>query len=71
MIRDAHTLSVNEVLLETKSSVKGLSSSQAEKRLLKNGPNEIEAEKKVTPLKIFLLQFKNLKNGQIQAEKFN
>ena len=48
---------VHRVLDELKTSNKGLSEHEAEKRLLVYGPNEIKREKKISPLSIFLKQF--------------
>ena len=48
-----------QVLKELGTSTSGLSDSEAKKRLEKYGPNEIKEEKKISPLKIFLSQFKS------------
>lgn len=51
---------VAEVFRELKSSEKGLSKHEAEKRLEEYGPNELIEAKRVTPLQMFLRQFKDL-----------
>jgi Ca2+-transporting ATPase len=48
---------LKEVLDELNTSEKGLSSSEAKKRLEKYGPNILEEKEKISPLKIFLSQF--------------
>ncbi len=52
-----HAQEVKEVLEELSTSPKGLSSSDAEKRLQHYGPNSIKEEGKVRPLHIFIEQF--------------
>ncbi len=54
-----HTLSEKEIFKLLETTKNGLTSSEAEKRLRKFGPNEIVREKKHTPLQIFLQQFKS------------
>ncbi len=55
-----HTLSVGEALARLKTDpVAGLSSGDAEARLLKYGPNQLEEAAKRTPLMMFLDQFKD------------
>ncbi len=54
-----YQLNKKEVLKELSSSEDGLTSLEAKTRLKKYGFNEIKEEKKITPLKIFLLQFKS------------
>lgn len=56
---DWHTLSAEETLKKLKSAPSGLSEEEVEKRLLENGPNSILIERKISPLKIFIGQFKN------------
>ncbi|MBD3312668.1 HAD-IC family P-type ATPase [archaeon] len=57
---DWHSLTVDEVFSKLDTSKKGLSSKEAEKRLDKYGLNEIVEEGGLSPLKIFLYQFKNV-----------
>lgn len=58
-IKDIHHLSIEEVFKELRTSEEGLSESEARKRLLSFGTNEIK-EKRKTPLYIrFLKQFTN------------
>ncbi|MCX8158090.1 MAG: cation-translocating P-type ATPase [Candidatus Diapherotrites archaeon] len=52
-------LGAKEVIKILNSSDKGLSNKEAAQRLEKYGPNEIKKEKEVTPLEVFLNQFKN------------
>lgn len=47
------------ILKELKTSERGLSSSEAKRRLKKYGPNSIKEKKKISPLKIFFNQFKS------------
>lgn len=53
-------LSVDETLKTLNSSIKGLSDSEAQKRLLEHGKNELVEEKKAGPVKIFLGQFMDI-----------
>jgi len=53
-------LSVDETLKTLNSSIKGLSNSEAQKRLLEHGKNELVEEKKAGPVKIFLGQFMDI-----------
>ena len=53
---EAKKVNIDELLRKLSASKEGLSSSEAEKRLVQYGPNEIE-EKKVNPLKKFLHYF--------------
>ncbi|MBW2980956.1 calcium-translocating P-type ATPase, SERCA-type [Candidatus Woesearchaeota archaeon] len=48
---------IKEVFKELNTSEKGISSSEAEKRLEKYGLNELKEGKKISPLRIFLQQF--------------
>ena len=50
---------IKEVLKELNSSEKGLTSSEVDKRLKKYGLNELKEGKKISPLEIFLSQFKS------------
>lgn len=53
-------LSADETLKTLNSSINGLSSSEAQKRLSEYGKNELVEEKKAGPLRIFLEQFKEI-----------
>ncbi|MDD2440162.1 MAG: cation-translocating P-type ATPase [Methanosarcinaceae archaeon] len=55
-----HDLDINSVFEALKTSEAGLSSEEAEKRLLEYGRNELKEEGKISPLKLFLSQFKSL-----------
>lgn len=57
---DWHAISSDDVIAKLKSSTKGLSEKNAEKRLEKYGRNTITIKKKTSPLTIFINQFKNL-----------
>jgi len=59
-IAQAYKYNVKDVLEALKTSKHGLSTHEAKRRLETFGPNLIEAKKKVTPLKIFLYQFKDV-----------
>jgi Ca2+-transporting ATPase len=54
-----HKKEIKEVFAELKTSEKGLTEKEAEERLQKYGPNEIKEEKKISPIKILVNQFKN------------
>jgi len=54
-----HEKRIEEVFRELKTSNEGLSEKEAEKRLQEYGYNEIKEGKKISPLKIFINQFKN------------
>ncbi len=51
---------IKETLKALKTSEKGLSSEEAKKRLEEHGLNEIKEEKGISPLKIFISQFKSI-----------
>lgn len=53
-----HSLDVNEALRILSSSREGLSSEEASRRLAQYGPNELQEEKRISPFKILLDQFK-------------
>jgi len=55
-----HSKTVRQALEELKSTEKGLSHDEAESRLKQYGLNEIREGKKVSPLDIFLGQFKSV-----------
>jgi len=54
-----HAMEAEDVLRGLKSHLKGLSGEEAKLRLHKFGYNELKRRKKVSPLQIFLAQFKN------------
>ncbi|WP_157200552.1 HAD-IC family P-type ATPase [Methylomonas lenta] len=55
-----HRLSVEETLTQLGSSSAGLSTQEAAIRLAANGPNALKEAKRISPLRIFLDQFKSL-----------
>jgi len=55
-----HNQSAEEVLAQLASTPAGLSSHEAAQRLATNGPNELKEGKRISPLQIFLGQFKSL-----------
>lgn len=55
-----HSLSVDDVLNMLGTSMDGLSGADAKVRLAKFGANELAAARKVSPLKIFLSQFRSI-----------
>lgn len=57
---DWHTLSREDTLSKLDSGSEGLSGKEARERLERDGPNTIEIKKPVSPLHIFINQFKNL-----------
>ncbi|MEM2567990.1 MAG: cation-translocating P-type ATPase [Candidatus Bathyarchaeia archaeon] len=60
MSKPWHALEIREVLDALETSPKGLTSAEAAKRLQKFGYNELVERKRVTPLQIFLNQFKDI-----------
>ena len=55
-----HSQSAEEVLVQLGSAATGLSATEAAQRLAANGPNELKEGKRISPLQIFLGQFKSL-----------
>jgi P-type Ca2+ transporter type 2C len=55
-----HNRSAEEVLAHLGSSATGLSAAEAAQRLAASGPNELKEGKRISPLQIFLGQFKSL-----------
>ena len=55
-----HSQSGEELLAQLGSTATGLSASEAAQRLAANGPNELKEGKRISPLQIFLGQFKSL-----------
>ena len=61
MTEDAwHAIEIEAVLKSLGTNREGLSDEEAHSRLEKYGPNELREEKKVTPLQIFIGQFKSI-----------
>ena len=60
MVPTWHAMEAEEVLHALQSDSKGLSDEEAGPRLHKFGYNELEKRKRVSPLQIFLSQFKNI-----------
>lgn len=58
--RPWHSLSIRDVISQLGSNVSGLSEEEGKARLVRFGYNELEREKKASPLAIFLRQFKNV-----------
>lgn len=52
-----HSISTEQVLKETESSLQGLNEQSVQQRLQEYGKNELTAKKKKSPLTIFLTQF--------------
>jgi Ca2+-transporting ATPase len=55
-----HSQSAGDVLGRLSSAATGLAAQEAAKRLAADGPNELKEGKRISPLQIFLGQFKNL-----------
>jgi len=55
-----HSQSAEEVLAQLASTLEGLASHEAAQRLATNGLNELKEGKPISPLQIFLAQFKSL-----------
>jgi len=55
-----HAVDIEQVMESLGTGPKGLSSEEALRRLEEYGPNELREEKKVTPLEIFVGQFKSI-----------
>ena len=55
-----YQVDIKEVYSELKSDENGLSTEQAKQRLAEYGTNEIKEGKKITPLRIFINQFKDV-----------
>jgi P-type Ca2+ transporter type 2C len=56
-VKPWHTLKPEEAIEELKTSVKGLTSQEAQTRIGTYGPNELKKEKGKSPIKLFLGQF--------------
>ena len=59
MMVDYYNLNISEAIKSLKSSENGSTKKEAEKRLGEFGYNELQKEKGLTALTIFLSQFKN------------
>ena len=55
-----HTLGIESVLDNLRSSHRGLSNEEAARRLIEHGPNELQASKPISPWRILLQKFKNI-----------
>ena len=55
-----HSISIDEASRDLGASNEGLNNQEAERRLVEFGPNELQAEKQVSPLQIFIGQFKSI-----------
>ena len=55
-----HDKTIEQVFKELQATEKGLSQTEVDDRLEKYGPNEIKEAKKVSPIKIFIDQFKSV-----------
>jgi len=55
-----HAMETDELVKALKANEKGLSEEEAKRRLQEFGPNELVERKRVTPLQIFLGQFKDI-----------
>jgi len=55
-----HSMGIDEVYSDVDSNEKGLSSSEAKRRLERDGPNKLQEEKKKNAFVRFMLQFHNL-----------
>ncbi|TKJ17847.1 ATPase [Candidatus Woesearchaeota archaeon B3_Woes] len=56
---DYHTKSIEETLKNLETKDKGLTQEEANKRLIRYGPNEIKDTEQISPLNIFISQFKS------------
>ncbi|MFC1768547.1 calcium-translocating P-type ATPase, SERCA-type [Nanoarchaeota archaeon] len=60
-MKTAHSLESSEVLKQLNSSLeKGLNQHEVDERIIKYGVNEIKEEKPVSPIQIFIRQFKSV-----------
>ncbi len=55
-----HSISLKEVFSSLKASKSGLTGAEAKKRFESGGPNTISIKKEISPVSIFINQFKNL-----------
>ena len=54
-----HSMEVDQVLRRLASSAEGLTGEEAKRRLEKYGPNELEKEEGISPIRIFVSQFES------------
>ncbi|MFX1282908.1 MAG: cation-translocating P-type ATPase [Promethearchaeota archaeon] len=60
MVSSFHSLSIETIAKDLNTNLEnGLSTEEAQRRLTEYGPNELVSGEKVSPLKMFLLQFKD------------
>ncbi|MBY9009983.1 MAG: cation-translocating P-type ATPase [Candidatus Lokiarchaeota archaeon] len=57
---DWHSLEISEVFKDLNTTPRGLSIKEVENRLISHGFNELKGSKKISPLKVFLNQFKSI-----------
>src|SRR5688500_19698124 len=55
-----HTLSVSQTFEKLRSSARGLTAAEAERRLTEYGPNQLQAAARISPWMILLEQVKNV-----------
>ncbi len=58
--RQWHAQSIEETLKSLNATPEGLSTEESTRRLVEYGPNELVERKRITPLQIFLNQFKDI-----------
>ncbi len=59
-LKEFHSVQVKEIYAELKTTEKGLKKEEVVKRLIHYGENKIQLERKISPLELFINQFKNL-----------
>jgi len=60
IVKEFHSLSVETVVKDLNANLEnGLSTEEAQRRLMQYGPNELISGEKISPLKMFILQFKD------------
>ena len=60
MVRPLHSLDIDTITKDLNTNLEnGLSSKEAQRRLIEYGPNELVSGEKISPLMMFLLQFKD------------
>lgn len=55
-----HEMSCEDVFLILNSTPAGLTGAEASRRLAEHGPNEVQSADRISPLRLFLQQFKNV-----------
>jgi Ca2+-transporting ATPase len=60
MSKPWHSKTIEDTLAELGVSESGLSPAEAQKRLAEYGSNELQKEKRSSPIKMFLEQFKDI-----------